>query len=127
VLRPGGACAPWTFEKFRVDPAVDACVDAFYRDAIGPYWPPERRHVEQAYRTLPLPYDEIPTPPFELVTEWRLPQVLDHLGTWSAVQRARAATGTDPLPVLAARLAEIVAPDAALRLRWPIHLRIGRT
>ena len=127
VLRPGGLCALWTYEKFRVEPALDACVDAFYRDVIGPYWPPERRHVEQAYRSLPFPYAEIPAPPFELVTEWRLPQVLDYLGTWSAVQRYRSATGADPLPALAARLAEIAGDDAPLRLRWPIHLRIGRT
>ena len=37
-----GVVAVWTYEKFRVNPSVDAVMDRFYVDVIGPYWPPER-------------------------------------------------------------------------------------
>lgn len=127
VLRPGGLCALWTYEKFRVDAAVDALVDAFYVHVIGRHWPPERRHVEQAYRSLPFPYHELAAPPFELVNDWPLQHVLDYLGTWSAVQRCRDAEGRDPLPALAAELAPHWPAGGTRRLIWPIHLRIGRS
>lgn len=126
VLRPGGTCALWTYEKFRVDAAIDAAVDAFYVQVIGPYWPPERRHVEQAYRTLPFPYEELAAPPFVLESRWSLEQTMLYLGTWSAVQRYRDAHGRDPLPALAAELAPLWPADGIATLRWPIHLRIGR-
>jgi SAM-dependent methyltransferase len=58
VLVPGGVVAVWTYEKFRVDPGVDAVIDQFYSGVVGPYWPPERRLVEQGYRTLPFPWCE---------------------------------------------------------------------
>jgi SAM-dependent methyltransferase len=126
VLRPGGVCALWTYEKFRVDPAVDAIVDAFYDGVIGPYWPPERRHVEAAYRTLPFPLDELPAPALALENDWPLDAVIRYLGTWSAVQRYRDARGDEPLPALRENLRRIWPDGEPRRLRWPIHLRIGR-
>jgi SAM-dependent methyltransferase len=125
VLVPGGVCALWTYEKFRVDARIDAIVDAFYANVIGPYWPPERRHVEQAYRTLPFPFDEFRAPPFVLENDWTLDVAMAYLGTWSAVQRYRDATGADPLPALAAELSGVWPVGETRRLRWPIHLRIG--
>jgi SAM-dependent methyltransferase len=126
VLVPGGVVAVWTYEKFRVDPAVDAVIDQFYSEVVGPYWPPERRHVEQGYRTLPFPWREQSAPPFALETDWDLPQVMGYLATWSAVQRYKDHCGRDPLPALAPRLAAGWPDGGCRRLRWPIHLRVGR-
>jgi SAM-dependent methyltransferase len=126
VLVPGGVVALWTYEKFRVDPRVDAVIDQFYSAVVGPYWPPERRFVEQGYRTLPFPWREEPAPPFALETDWDLQQVLGYLATWSAVQRYRDQRREDPLPELASRLAADWPDGKGRRLRWPIHLRIGR-
>lgn len=126
VLAPGGAVALWTYEKFRVNPDVDAVIDDFYTNVVGGDWPAERRYVEQGYRTLPFPWRELPAPLFELETHWELEQVIGYLATWSAVQRYKERTGHDPLPTLEPRLAAFWPPSVALRLRWPIHLRIGR-
>lgn len=125
VLRPGGVCALWTYEKFRVDADVDAIVDAFYANVIGPYWPPERRHVERGYCSLPFPFEEIVAPPFTLENDWSLDGTIAYLGTWSAVQRCRDANGSDPLPALRAELSRLWPVGGTRRLRWPIHLRIG--
>lgn len=126
VLVPGGVVAIWTYEKFRVDPGVDAVIDQFYSGVVGPYWPPERRLVEQGYRTLSFPWREVSAPPFALETDWDLQLVLGYLATWSAVQRYKDLRGEDPLLALAPRL-EAAWPDGERRrLRWPIHLRVGR-
>lgn len=125
VLRPGGLVAVWAYEKFHVDPALDAIVDHFYVDVIGRFWPPERRYIEAGYRDLPFPLAEEPAPAFTLATEWDLEQALWYFGSWSAVQRYRDSTGRDPLP----ELRRALEPHWAGRLRrldWPLHLRVGR-
>lgn len=81
VLKPGGAIAVWTYEKFQADSAIDAMVDRFYEDVVGEYWPPERRYVEAAYRTLPFPWAEERPPPFRLVTEWSLEQAMGYFAS----------------------------------------------
>lgn len=126
VLVPGGVVAVWTYEKFRVNDAIDKVIDDFYTRVVGNDWPPERRYVEQGYRTLPFPWHELPAPAFELETDWHLPQVMGYLASWSAVQRCKDRQGCDPLDVLQPRLAALWPPSGSLRLRWPIHLRVGR-
>lgn len=125
VLRPGGVIALWTYEKFRVDTAIDALVDDFYRNVVGPYWPRERRHVEEGYRSLVFPFDELSTPTFVLETRWDVATAIRYLGTWSAVQRYRAARACDPLVLIEPLLAAAWGTGARL-LRWPIHLRVAR-
>ncbi len=53
--------------------------------------------------------------------------MLGYLGTWSAVARARQATGGDPLAKLAAVLAPAWGdPGIARPVVWPLALRAGR-
>jgi ubiquinone/menaquinone biosynthesis C-methylase UbiE len=127
VLQPGGVIALWTYEKFRGSPEIDAAVDRFYGEVVGDYWPPERRYVEQGYRTLPFPWAEEPTPQFSLATDWSLEQVVGYLASWSSVQRYKDAhDGSDPVPAIAAELATLWPVRGTVRLNWPIHLRLGR-
>ncbi|MBS0375598.1 MAG: class I SAM-dependent methyltransferase [Proteobacteria bacterium] len=126
VLRPGGVLALWTYEKFRIDPGIDAIVDHFYGAVVGRYWPPERRHVEAGYRTLPFPLDELAAPPFAIATRWDLPRTVHYLGTWSAVDRYRRAEGSDPLPALAEALTRVWPGGAERDVTFPVHLRLGR-
>jgi SAM-dependent methyltransferase len=128
VLKPGGVIAVWTYEKFHAGSAIDSIVDRFYADVVGDYWPPERRYVEEAYRTLPFPWAEERVPGFHLVTEWSLEQAIGYCASWSSVQRFKdERPGEDPLPALAAELATLWPAAGTLRLNWPIHLRLGRT
>jgi len=126
VLVPGGLLAVWSYEKFRVDAAVDAVIDRFYTEVVGDYWPPERRYVAQGYRTLPFPWREEAAPAFRLETDWTLDETMGYLATWSAVQRCKDQLGRDPLPELRPQLAALWPSAGTRRLHWPIHLRIGR-
>jgi SAM-dependent methyltransferase len=126
VLAPGGVVAVWCYEKVRIDPAIDAVVDDFYANVIGADWPPERRYVADGYRTLPFPWREELAPPFEIEVDWDLAQLMGYLATWSAVQRCRDRTGRDPLAALQPRLARLWSPAAPTRVRWPVHLRLGK-
>jgi len=94
---------------------------------VGRYWPQERRYVEEGYRTLPFPLAELAAPRFSLETEWHLEQVMGFLETWSAVQRYKDQRGEDPLPAVREQLRPHWPAEGTRRLRWPIHLRVGRT
>jgi SAM-dependent methyltransferase len=127
VLRPQGAVAIWTYGLASIDPDIDAVMHHFYQDVVGAYWPPERRHVETAYRDLPFPWQDVPTPPFQLNLQWDLDSLIGYIGTWSATQRYVKATGTDPLPALRARLAaHWNSPTTPRSVIWPLHIRVGR-
>lgn len=127
VLAPGGLLAVWTYGRNRVDGGpIDALIDHFYDDVVGPYWPPERRWVEAGYRGLPFPFREesLTAPP--MVEEWTLGQVLGYLCTWSAVVRCTQATGANPVHALGDQLAPLWDGDRRRRIEWPLTLRAGR-
>lgn len=127
VLRPGGLIAAWTYQLNRIDPVVDALVEAFYDEVIGPYWPPERVHVEQGYQDLPFPFEEVPVPDMALVSIMTLDDYLAYMDTWSAVRRFRAARGEDPLPMLTEPLSAAWGEEISTRrVTWPLVVRAGR-
>lgn len=125
VLRPGGLVALWTYGLFHVDPEIDAAIEHFYHEVVGPYWPPERRYVEARYRTLPFPLAESPAPSFEITLEWARADVISYLGTWSAVDRYRSMRGEDPLPEIIGVLTALWPDSAVKRVHWPVYLRTG--
>lgn len=126
VLRPGGLIAAWTYLLTRVDEQVDGVVAHLYRDVVGACWPPERAHVEAAYRDLAFPFREIDGPRLELRVDWRLPEFVAYLRTWSAVARYRERYGEDPLAQVAGALASAWgAPGERRQVVWPLALRAG--
>lgn len=127
VLAPGGAVAVWVYDLPRVAPRIDAAVDRLHKEIAGPYWPPERRWVDEGYLTMPFPFAEVPAPGFPAETRWTLDRLLGYLGTWSSVRRYRQALGSDPLDLVTAEIAEAWGePDEVRPVRWPLHLRVGR-
>ena len=127
VLRPDGVLAIWTYGLAQIDATIDATIRDFYSGEVGEYWPPERRFVESAYRTLPFPLEEVATPAFELRLQWDLDALMGYLSTWSAVQRYIKARGSDPLPGLRRKLQDQWGPASdPRRVVWPLHLRVGR-
>ncbi|MFP5431259.1 MAG: class I SAM-dependent methyltransferase [Gammaproteobacteria bacterium] len=127
VLRPGGVLALLTYTGVRVDELLDPMLRDYHQGTVGAYWPPERTHVENDYRTLPFPWPEMAFPSQEMTAEWTLDQLLGYLGTWSATRLYREATGGDPLPALRAQLLPAWGePSQARAVRWPLPLRIAR-
>lgn len=127
VARPGGIVAVWSYNLCTITPAIDAVVQRYYSEVVGPYWPPERSVVETAYRTLAFPFAEVTAPRFEMTADWPLADFAGYLGTWSSSRGYRRARGADPLDVIREELANAWG-DAAQRRRvvWPLHMRAGR-
>lgn len=128
VLAPDGKIAVWAYGINTVEgDAVNQLIQAFYTTTVGPYWPPERKLVEEGYRTIPFPYAEITPPAFRMEAHWTLEQLLGYFSTWSATNRYMKATGRDPLGRLATDLRRVWGAVAAPRqIVWPLTLRVGR-
>lgn len=127
VLAPGGALAVWTYKLLSVSPEVDRILVPFATETVGPCWPPERRYVDEEYRSLPFPLTEEPAPRFTCVEHWDLGRLLGYVSTWSAVKRYTKSRGEDPLPALAEALAGAWGDPGEVRaVSLPIYLRVGR-
>lgn len=128
VLKPGGLIAAWCYGVLRAaDPAIDRAVSAFYADTVGPYWPPERRHIEAGYSDLPFPFERLEPPPFAMRTAWSLAELAGYLRSWSATDRYIAANGADPVAALEAELLPAWGDrHAKVRFDWPLTLLAGR-
>ena len=128
VLRPGGVLAVWAYGINEVEGnTINEIVQDFYGNIVGPYWPPERKFVEEGYRTLPFPFPELQPPRFEMQTRWTLDQLLGYFSTWSATNRYIKAKGENPLDRLAESLRRVWGDEQSPRLiTWPLSLRVGR-
>jgi hypothetical protein len=107
-------------------PPVDAVVDRLYRDTLGPFWPPERAHVDAGYRTLPFPWPELIAPPLAIEESWDLDRFVGYLGTWSAVSAYRRKNGEDAVALVAPALREAWGSQAERTITWDLAVRAGR-
>jgi SAM-dependent methyltransferase len=126
VLQPGGLLAVWCYSLCRITPAIDELVQFFHRVTIGAYWPPERRLVDEGYRSVALPIDELDVPPFEMLSDMTLSQFVGYVETWSSVQRCVAVRGRESIDAFIRTIAERWgAPSTSRRVTFPLYIRAG--
>jgi SAM-dependent methyltransferase len=127
VLRPRGVIAVWTYHLLAISPQIDAMVRRFYSEVVGPYWPPERRLVEERYQSVEFPFAEFAAPDFEIELQLSLDDVAGYIRTWSATRAFIQHHGRDPVDDLVPELARAWGPpDQSRPARWPVAMRVGR-
>lgn len=128
VARPDAVIALVTYGRFRFDRDIDDVIEDLYTRVLGAYWPPERKLVEQDYRTLLFPFPELPVPVLAIERRLDRSAVLANIGTWSAVAQLRAAQGSNAELELD-RFATTLAtawPNGEREAHWPLTIRMGR-
>jgi SAM-dependent methyltransferase len=128
VLRNSGVLAVWTYGTPHVDgDEIDRLIQEFYHDVVGPYWPPERRLVEEGYRGMSFPFIELVPPAFSMQERWERAHLSGYLRTWSATGHYVEHRGVDPVALLEKKLAALWTDPHSTRLvTWPLSLRVGR-
>ena len=127
VARPEAAIALATYAWPSAGPDVDPIIHRFYDGPIGPFWPPERKHTEDGYRSIEFPFREIAPPPLEVRVEWDLAGFLGYVETWSAVLSFVKSEGRAQVDAFHAELARAWGPGERVRtVRWPLSVRAGR-
>ncbi len=125
VSKPGAVLAVWCYGLGQVCHEVDRLIGHYYEDIVGPFWPPERGYIEEGYRTITFPFDDIEAPAFDMIAEWSVEQMLGYLNTWSATTGYQQEHGVNPTEEIKAELRS--AWEDGLRLvRWPLSVRVGR-
>lgn len=125
VLKPDGILAASAYNLLHIEPAIDEVVNRYYYEVVGPFWPPERKLVEQ-FADLPFPFREINPPTFEMTAAWNLDHLVGYLRSWSSTQRFIAVKGTDPLEQITSQLRSVWGVSEQTRkVVWPLILRIG--
>ena len=125
ILKSDGVLAASAYNLLHVEPGIDEVVNRYYYEVVGPFWPPERKLVEQ-FADLPFPFHRVDAPKFEMTAQWNFDHLLGYLQTWSSAQRFIAAKGSDPLEQILDELRS--AWGNAKRTRhvlWPSTLRVG--
>ncbi|MCB5173856.1 class I SAM-dependent methyltransferase [Microvirga lenta] len=127
VGKPGAVLALITYGVVRADPEIDPTIQHFYKDVVGPYWPPERRHVEDGYRAFAFPFQELTAPVLAIEVSWRAADFTGYTETWSAVKEAEKALGREPIESFHRDLLEAWGdPERRRTIRFPLSFRVGR-
>ena len=127
VLKPGGVLAVIGYGLFESDsPALDAVVRRFYRETVGPFWDPERRYIDEGYRTIPFPFEELDLPAFSMTYHWSFDAMLGYLGTWSAVQHYQRERGENPVDQFGQAAQAAWGGVAEREIRFPLLCRVGK-
>lgn len=128
VLHPyDGLLAVWGYQLVQTGmPELDRLILHFYNDIVGPYWDPERKHVDNAYANLPLPFSPIDCPPFAIRLHWSAEQLTGFLHSWSGVQHYIAAEGHDPLERIQSDMNRLLPEGKCLDVRFPIFMKAGK-
>lgn len=127
ILKPRGIIAVWCYNLMEIEPAIDRILMRFYTDIVGPYWAPERKLLEEGYRTITFPFEELPPPAVSMTKEWNLDDIFGYLDTWSSTQKFVEVKESDPIDEIRADLQSAWGEaEKTKTIHWPLSLRIGR-
>lgn len=123
---PGGLLAVWGYALLSVNEEIDELFMDFYKDKTGPYWDAARKLVDNHYRDIPFPFDEIPCPDLEFSVEWTSGQFAGYLNSWSAVQRYIGEHGSNPVDPFMLTLQQVWPAGEVRTVTFPVFFRMGR-
>jgi SAM-dependent methyltransferase len=127
VAKPAAIVAAISYGNVLMEGDAGALVERFYGGLVGTYWSPHRKLVDEGYRDLFFPFEEIEAPPLEIRVEWDLAAFQGYVETWSAVRALVQAEGRSRLESFREELARAWGPAQETRtVRWPIAVRAGR-
>jgi len=126
VAKQNAIFACWAYDLCRTDrPELNKLIDEFYWKTIHGYWDPERQYVDEHYKTIPFPFNEIPNPGFATALHWNLDHFEGYLNTWSAVQHFIKANNSNPVSHIMQKIRTEFDRDIQLKMTFPIFMRIG--
>lgn len=114
------------YSLMKFNPAIDELLLDFYTNVVGPYWDPERNYLQEQYKTIPFPFEEICTPSIENVQHWSLDRLIGYLNTWSAVGHYIRENGMNPVDPLQKELELVWGDQETHEVHFPLHIRLGR-
>lgn len=126
VCKNGGIVCVWGYGLLRINDPINKLIDEFYNDIIGPYWDPERRHIENGYNSLNFDFSELDTPKNLFIrTQWTLPEFEGYLNSWSSVQNYKELKKENPVTWMMDNLKKLWGENVQKEVRFPIFMKMG--
>jgi len=114
------------YGKFEISEQIDNVIADFYNNVICKYWDKERKYIDDNYKTIPFPFDEIQTPNFVNTQYWTLEHLIGYLNTWSAVKHFIKQNGYNPIDKLQKDIEQLWGNEQTKQVHFPLLLRIGK-
>lgn len=125
VGKKDAVIAVWGYGLLNIHPDIDKTLQNFYVNIVGPYWDKERRLIDDHYKTIPFPFEEIVTPAFHISVDWTLPEFQGYLSTWSSVQKYIHANRVNPVGDFIKEIRPLWKSDRQ-KINFPLFLRLGK-
>ena len=114
------------YNLIKINPTVDKIINHLYSGILKDYWDPERRFIDEEYRTIPFPLKEIPLPNDPIKVIWTLDHLMGFLNTWSALKHYRTKNNINPLNSIKSDLQEAWGEDESKLCHFPVISRAGK-
>jgi ubiquinone/menaquinone biosynthesis C-methylase UbiE len=129
IGKPTSAIAVWCYGLIEIPTAAGLVQEHLqtFHALTHPFWPPEITWIEQQYRTIPFPFQELSVPDLTMTATWTVKELIGYLSTYSATHRLIEQRGIEPIATLFEQLTqswggtEVVHP-----IQWPLYMRVGR-
>lgn len=125
VLKPDGIFAAWAYSLLTINAEIDPLIQLFYREIIGKYWPPERKHIDQEYAAIPFPFQRMTTHRLHHTFSWQVEHLLGYLNSWSSTQQYIQVHQKNPIDVIETELRALWGEEL-LEVSFPILLKLGQ-
>ncbi|WP_159468181.1 class I SAM-dependent methyltransferase [Dyadobacter sp. 3J3] len=127
TLKPNGIIAIIGYNLMKIDEESDKIIRHLYSTILGDkYWDKERKYLDEQYKTIPFPFQELQTPSFSQKVKWNLEELIGYLNTWSAVQHFIKANGINPVDEVKKEFENIWGKEKQKEVIFPTLLRIGK-
>lgn len=124
VLKKDGMLALISYGLLHSEPKVNEIILDFYNNTLRNCWDPERRYIDEEYKTIPFPFEEIRLKPHSMPYTWNIDQLIGFFSTWSGLQHYIKKHNRDPLPELRERF--LNTGLTAFNVEFPIFGRVAR-
>lgn len=119
--------AVWGYGLLQISASLDEILFHLYTEMLGRYWDAERKHLDEAYQTIPFPFQEMITPAFKMQASWYLADLIGYLNTWSSLQKFIVAENYNPLEAIEADLRKSWGDlNQPKTINWDIYLKVGK-
>lgn len=125
ILKPDGIIAIIGYGLLATNPHSDKILLDFYQNIVGPFWDAERKYIDDHYKTIPFPFEELETEAFSNVFTWSFDQLIGYLETWSAVEHYKAHHNQNPIDLVREAL-EASWESHDQKVTFPMLLRVGK-
>ncbi len=124
TLKPDGFFVIMGYGLFTSNEETNRISMHFYEDIIGPYWDEERKYLDEAYQTIPFPFEELETPNFRNEMNWSFERLMGYLKTWSAVKHFEKENNENPVELMQKDFKNAFGEHG--NISFPVLFRMGR-